>query len=72
VPSALEQVRQILAIPIKKTDTKLVAYLTLDEMQAILNVPTLAPVLEVRDRAMLDVLLCRRSPSLRVGWYESR
>ena len=39
VPSALEQVRQILAIPIKKTDTKLVAYLTLDEMQAILNVP---------------------------------
>lgn len=55
VPSALEQVRQILAIPIKKTDTKLVAYLTLDEMQAILNVPDPHTRFGVRDRAMLDV-----------------
>jgi site-specific recombinase XerD len=55
VPSALEQVRQILAIPIKKTDTKLVAYLTLDEMQAILNVPDPRTRFGVRDRAMLDV-----------------
>jgi integrase/recombinase XerD len=55
VPSALEQVRQILAIPIKKTDTKLVAYLTLEEMQAILNVPSPHTRFGIRDRAMLDV-----------------
>src|ERR1035438_5438385 len=34
VPSALEEVRRILAIPLKKTDTKVVAHLTLEEMQA--------------------------------------
>jgi integrase/recombinase XerD len=55
VPSALEQVRQILAIPIKKTDTRLVAYLTLEEMQAILNVPDPHTRFGIRDRAMLDV-----------------
>lgn len=55
VPSALEQVRRILAIPIKKTDTRLVAYLTLEEMQAILNVPDPHTRFGVRDRAMLDV-----------------
>jgi integrase/recombinase XerD len=55
VPSALEQVRQILAIPIKKTDQKLVAYVTLEEMQAILNVPDPHTRCGIRDRAMLDV-----------------
>jgi site-specific recombinase XerD len=55
VPSALEQARQILAIPIKKTDTKLVAYVTLEEMQAILNVPDPHTRFGIRDRAMLDV-----------------
>jgi len=55
VPSALEQVRQILAIPIKKTDTKLVAYLTPKEMQAILNVPNPQTRSGIRDRAMLDL-----------------
>ena len=55
VPSALEQVRQILALPIKKTDQKLVAYVTLEEMQAILNVPDPHTRCGIRDRAMLDV-----------------
>jgi len=55
VPSALDQVRQILAIPIKKIDIKLVAYLTLDEMQAILNVPDPHTRFGIRDRAMLDI-----------------
>lgn len=55
VPSALDQVRQVLAIPLKKTDTKLVAYLTLDEMQAILNVPDPRTRFGIRDRAMLDI-----------------
>ncbi len=55
VPSALDQVRRILAIPFKKTDTKLVAYLTLEEMQAILNVPAPHTRFGIRDRAMLDI-----------------
>ena len=55
VPSALDQVRQILAIPLKKTDTKLVGYLTVDEMQAILNVPDPRTRFGIRDRAMLDI-----------------
>ena len=55
VPSALDQVRQILAIPLKKTDTKLVAYLTAEEMQAILNVPDPHTRFGIRDRAMLDI-----------------
>ena len=55
VPSALDQVRQILAIPLKKTDTKLVGYLTADEMQAILNVPDPHTRFGIRDRAMLDI-----------------
>ncbi len=55
VPSALDQVRQILAIPFKRTDTKLVAYLTLEEMQAILNVPAPHTRFGIRDRAMLDI-----------------
>jgi integrase/recombinase XerD len=55
VPSALDQVRQILAIPLKKTDTKLVSYLTPKEMQAILNVPDPRTRFGIRDRAMLDI-----------------
>ncbi len=55
VPSALEQVRQILAIPLKKTDTKLIGYLTLEEIQVILNVPDPHTRSGIRDRAMLDV-----------------
>ena len=55
VPSALEQVRQIFAIPAKKTDTKLVSYLTMDEMQAVLNAPDPHTRFGIRDLAMLDV-----------------
>ena len=39
VPSALEQIQRILAIPAKKTDTHLVRHLTAQEMQSILNAP---------------------------------
>ena len=52
VPSALEQVRQILAIPVKKTDTKLVPHVTMEEMQAILNVPDPHARFGIRDRAI--------------------
>src|SRR2546430_8395804 len=39
VPSALEQLRQVLAIPFQKTDIRLVRHLTQAEMQAILDAP---------------------------------
>src|SRR6266699_2393773 len=39
VPSALEQLRQVLAIPFQKTDILLVRHLTQAEMQAILDAP---------------------------------
>lgn len=57
VPSALDQVRQILAIPVKKADTKLVPHLTMEEMQPLLNAPDPNTRLGIRDRAMLDVCL---------------
>jgi integrase/recombinase XerD len=38
-PGAVEQVRRVLAIPFKKTDTRLVPYLVQEEIQALLNAP---------------------------------
>jgi integrase/recombinase XerD len=55
VPSALDQVRQILAIPLKKTDTKLVRHLSVPEMQAILDAPDPRTRMGIRDRAMLHL-----------------
>ncbi len=55
VPSALEQIRRILAIPAKKTDSRLVGYLTRDEMQAVLDAPSPTTRLGIRDRAMIHV-----------------
>ncbi|WP_295443782.1 site-specific integrase [uncultured Thiodictyon sp.] len=39
IPALLEQIREILAIPTKKTDQPLIAYLTMPEIQALLNAP---------------------------------
>lgn len=55
VPSALDQIRRILAIPAKRTDSRLVRHLTLDELQSILNAPDPAQWDGIRDRAMLHV-----------------
>jgi len=55
VPSALEQIRCILAIPSKKTETRLVNHLTVEEMQAILNAPEPTSWSGLRDRAMLHL-----------------
>lgn len=55
VPSALDQVRRILAIPEKKTDTRLVAHLEIDEMQAVLDAPDPTTRYGIRDRAMLHL-----------------
>jgi site-specific recombinase XerD len=41
IPSILDQSRRILAIPTKRTDSKLINHLTIEEMQAILNAPNL-------------------------------
>jgi integrase/recombinase XerD len=55
VPSALEQIRAILAIPAKRTETRLVRHLTVDEMQALLNAPEPTGFSGLRDRAMLHL-----------------
>jgi site-specific recombinase XerD len=55
VPSALEQIHRILAIPAKKTDTRLVRHLTADEMQSILDAPDPTVRDGIRDRAMLHL-----------------
>lgn len=53
VPSALEQIRRVLAIPTKKTDTRLVPHLSIEEMKAVLDAPDPRTRYGTRDRAML-------------------
>lgn len=55
VPSALEQIRRILAIPMKKTDTRLVRHLSTEEVQALLDAPIPTNWAGIRDRAMLHL-----------------
>jgi len=54
-PSALDQIRRILAIPLKKAETRLIRHLTVAEMQAILDAPAPATRDGLRDRAMLHL-----------------
>jgi integrase/recombinase XerD len=55
VPSALEQIQRVLAIPMKKTDTRLVRHLTAPEIQALLDAPKPIDWAGIRDRAMLHL-----------------
>lgn len=55
LPSALEQIRQIHAIPSKRHDKRLVRHLNMEEIQHILNAPNLTTRLGIRDRAMLHL-----------------
>lgn len=55
VPSCVQQVHALLAIPMKKTDERLVGYLTSDEMQVVLDAPDPRKREGVRDRAMLHL-----------------
>jgi site-specific recombinase XerD len=55
VPSALDQIQRVLAIPMRKTDTRLVRHLTAPEIQALLDAPKPVDWLGVRDRAMLHL-----------------
>src|SRR5215813_376495 len=57
-PGAVEQVRRVLAIPFKKTDTRLVPYLVREETQALLDVPNPSTRQGIRDRAMLHLAVC--------------
>ena len=53
--TALEQVYAVLAIPSKKTDTRLVSYLSKEEIQTLLDAPDPTTRYGIRDRAMLHV-----------------
>jgi site-specific recombinase XerD len=53
VPGALDQVRSILAITNKRTDERLVNYLTREEMKAVLDAPEPSTRSGIRDQAML-------------------
>jgi site-specific recombinase XerD len=55
VPSALEQIRRVLAIPAKKAESRLVRHLSLEELQSILDAPLPSEPDGVRDRAMLHL-----------------
>src|SRR5712692_1190645 len=57
-PAALEQIRRVLAIPFKRTDTRLVPYLVREEVQALLNAPDPATRDGIRGRAMLHLAIC--------------
>jgi site-specific recombinase XerD len=54
-PAALEQIRRILEIPAKKTESRLVKHLTSEELQALLSAPDPTRRDGIRDRAMLHL-----------------
>lgn len=54
-PALLEQVHSILAIPSKRTDQKLVGFLRMTEVEALLNAPSLGTWAGLRDRAMIHL-----------------
>lgn len=57
LPSSLEQIRRVLAIPSKKAESRLIRHLSVDEVQAILNAPSPSELEGIRDRAMLYLCL---------------
>jgi integrase/recombinase XerD len=54
-PSALEQIARIHVIPGKRHDQKLIRYLTMAEVRAVLDAPDVATRSGIRDRAMLHL-----------------
>jgi site-specific recombinase XerD len=61
-PTALEQIRRVLAIPYKKTNARLLPYLGQKEVQALLDTPDPATREGIRDRAMLHLAICGGLP----------
>jgi integrase/recombinase XerD len=54
-PSAANACRKILAIPVKRTDKRLVAYLTNAEVETVLQQPDVSTRMGRRDRAMIHL-----------------
>lgn len=54
-PSLLDQLRSILAIPMKRSTSRLIAHLDREEMQAILDAPNPSTRMGIRDRAMFHI-----------------
>ena len=63
-PAALEQIRRVLAIPFKRTNSRLVPYLVQNEVQSLLDAPNPTTREGIRDRAMLHLAV---SAGLRVS-----
>ena len=55
VPAAMQQIQGVLAIPAKKAETRVVPYLSSQEMQHLLDAPDPAIRAGIRDRAMLHL-----------------
>ena len=55
VPGALEQITRIVAIPVQKTDRRLVDHLTAEQCQCLLEAPDPTTRTGIRDRTMLHV-----------------
>ncbi len=55
VPSALEQIKRILAVPAQKTDLRLVAHLTTEQCASLLEAPDPTTRSGIRDRTMLHL-----------------
>ena len=55
VPSALDQVHRILALPSQKTDRRLVDHITAEECQHLLDTPDPTTRAGIRDRTMLHL-----------------
>lgn len=55
VPSALEQIARVLAVPTQKTDLPLVDHLTAEQCQSILDAPDPTIRAGIRDRTMLHL-----------------
>ena len=77
VPAALEQIRQVQAVPRKKADEALVAWLTRAEIRALLAAPDPRRREGVRDRAMMSLayacgLRVSELTGLRLADYDGR
>ncbi len=57
VPSALDQIRRVLAIPMQRTDTRPVQHLSQAEVQALLDAPDPTTRAGIRDRALLHLMV---------------
>jgi len=57
VPSSLDDIRRVLAVPIQKTDQPLTAYLTEDEQQALLDAMDPTTRTGLRDRALCHLAI---------------